>query len=83
MRLYYMTTLETAEKYILPERRMKASTFDKLNDPFELLSASRGDGLQRKIFTRLREYWVKNLGIICTAKDWKSPVMWAYSPVRN
>jgi hypothetical protein len=40
MRLYYMTSLETLEAHILPSNRIKVSTFDTVNDPFELLSIS-------------------------------------------
>ena len=40
MRLYYMTTLETLESHILPSLRIKISTFDTVNDPFELLGVT-------------------------------------------
>jgi hypothetical protein len=49
MRLYYMTTLEVVEICILPEWRLKLSTFDKVNDPFELLCADQGDKLQHRV----------------------------------
>lgn len=41
MRLYYMTSLETLEQHILPELRIRLSTFDTVNDPFELLKEPR------------------------------------------
>jgi hypothetical protein len=78
MRLYYMTKLETAEKYILPEWRMKLSTFDKVNDPFELACADQGDKVQRHLLRILREHWTKRLGIMCFSASWKSPLMWAH-----
>lgn len=56
MRLYYMTHLERAEKYILPEWRMKLSTFDKVNDPFELLCAAQSDRTNKHILKILREH---------------------------
>ena len=78
MRLYYMTSLETAEQYILPEKRMRLSRFARLNDPFELMSFNQGGAEERYIFKMLREHWEKSLGVICFGKHWKSPVMWAH-----
>jgi hypothetical protein len=78
MRLYYMTNLETAEKHILPEWRMKLSTFDKVNDPFELLCADQGDQTQKHILKILREHWTRRLGFICFSANWESPLMWAH-----
>ena len=78
MRLYYMTKVETAEKHILPEWRMKLSTFDKVNDPFELLCADQGDKFQRRILKVLREHWTTRLGFISFSTNWRSPLMWAH-----
>ena len=78
MRLYYMTKLETAEQHILPEWRMKLSTFDKVNDPFELVAADQGDKLQRHILKILRDHWTKRLGFISFSTNWRSPLMWAH-----
>lgn len=78
MRLYYMTSIEVAVKYILPERRMRLGTFDRLNDPFELLCARMSDGDTRYVFKLLRDHWVNTLGVLCMGKHWKSPLMWAH-----
>lgn len=78
MRLYYLTKLETAEKHILPEWRMKLSTFDKVNDPFELLCADQGDNFQKHVLNVLREHWTKRLGFISLSTNWRSPLMWAH-----
>lgn len=78
MRLYYMTALDTAVKYILPEKRMRLSQFARLNDPFELMSFHQGGAEERYIFKMLRDHWDKSLGVICFGKHWKSPVMWAH-----
>jgi hypothetical protein len=78
MRLYYLTELEIA-KLILKERRMKLSLFNELNDPFELLGASIGDKLARRIFkVILQKHWTENIGLICFSEDFRSPVMWAH-----
>jgi len=73
-----MTSLRTAEEHILPEWRMKLSTFDKVNDPFELLAADQGDRLQRRILKALRDHWTKRLGMISFSTSWTSPLMWAH-----
>jgi Protein of unknown function (DUF2971) len=78
MRLYYLTKLDTA-KLILKERRMKLSLFGELNDPFELLGASIGDKLARRVFkVILSGHWSQTLGLICFSDTWQSPVMWAH-----
>jgi hypothetical protein len=78
MRLYYMTTLETLEKFILPENRLRVSTFDRVNDPFELLSYRQGDKRQRRHFASLYNHWVKTLGFVSLSESWQSPLMWAH-----
>ena len=78
MRLYYMTSLETAVDHVLPEKRMRLSQFARLNDPFELMSFSQSGAEERYIFKKLREHWEKSLGVICFGRHWKSPVMWAH-----
>ncbi len=78
MRLYYMTSLETLEKYILPELRIRLSTFDTVNDPFELLGVQQSDPESRHHFAGLYEHWVKTLGFVSFSDNWKSPLMWGH-----
>ena len=78
VRLYYMTTLETLEQFILPELRIRVSTFDKVNDPFELLGARQSDRPGRRHFAALYDHWVKTLGFISLSDNWKSPLMWGH-----
>lgn len=78
MRLYYMTSFDTATRFILPEKRMRISQFDRLNDPFELMSVRMEGKHERFVFKLLREHWVKNLGVICMGTHWKSPLMWGH-----
>ncbi|MGY2488217.1 DUF2971 domain-containing protein [Cupriavidus sp. CP313] len=77
MRLYYLTAQIWAEK-ILRERRLKLSTIDELNDPFELQGVAIGERQLRRIYRLLHEHWTKNIGMICTSTSWQSPVMWAH-----
>jgi hypothetical protein len=78
MRLYYMTTHEAATKYILPERRMKLSLFNELNDPFELQPYSLSDKALRRLNGALKDHLAAKQGLICFSDNWKSPVMWAH-----
>jgi len=78
MRLYYMTSLETLEQYILPELRVRLSTFDKVNDPFELLGTSQSSRADRRHFASLYNNWVKTLGFVSFSDNWKSPLMWGH-----
>lgn len=78
MRLYYMTTLDTLERFILPELRIRLSTFDQVNDPFELLGVRQTDKEGRRHFSALYYHWVKTLGFVSFSDNWKSPVMWGH-----
>lgn len=78
MRLYYMTQLETFEKYILPEQQIRISTFDRVNDPFELLGQIKNGNRQKHDFAWLRKYWTEAFGFISFSDNWRSPLMWAH-----
>lgn len=78
MRLYYMTSLHTLENFILPYNRIRVSTFDTVNDPFELLAMGKLSRRQRRDFEWLYEHWVSTLGFISMSESWKSPLMWAH-----
>src|SRR5262245_19701736 len=73
-----MTKLETAVRHILPEWRMKLSTFDNINDPFELLCADQGDTRQRRHHRVLRRSCAKLFGFLSFSTNWRSPLMWAH-----
>lgn len=78
MRLYYMTSLETLEQHILPELRIRLSTFDTVNDPFELLCMRQGTKNGRKVMADLYKHWASTLGFVSFSDNWKSPLMWAH-----
>ena len=78
MRLYYMTTLETLEQFILPEQQIRISTFNTVNDPFELLGAIRGGKVGQRNFRWLRDHWTNTMGFISFSDNWRSPLMWAH-----
>lgn len=78
MRVYYMTSHAVAAEHILPERRMKLSLFDDLNDPFELLPYALSLGEARTVSRVLQSSIAKKMGLICFSDNWRSPVMWAH-----
>jgi hypothetical protein len=78
MRLYYLTTSDTAVEHILPERRLKLSRFDDLNDPFELLAYAIGEQNMRRAVKAMRSHFASKWGLLCFSDNWKSPVMWAH-----
>lgn len=78
MRLYYMTSHEIAVNHILPERRMKLSRFQELNDPFELKAHSLGEKDIRGVTQMLEREYFSRKGIQCFSDNWRSPVMWAH-----
>ena len=78
MRVYYMTSHRIATEYILPEKRLKLSLFDQLNDPFELQPHSLAEQQLRRINRALREEYFGKRGVLCFTSAWHSPVMWAH-----
>lgn len=78
MRLYHMTSLKTAINFILPERRMRLSRFETLNDPFELKSIKFEGPRGRHILKKVLEHFNDNVGLLCMVKHWESPIMWAH-----
>ena len=73
-----MTTLETLETFILSELRIRLSTFDKVNDPFELLGIRHENKKGRRHFEALFKHWVNTVGFISFTDNWKSPLMWGH-----
>lgn len=64
-------------------RRVKVSTFDSVNDPFELLCHNLGDAEYRRRMGRFKDSLVKGQGMICFSKSRKSPVQWAHYADRH
>lgn len=77
MRLYNLTS----EKWALDNlrnRRIKISTIEDLNDPFELQGLQLSKKEYRIAFRRLKQQLHKNRGILCFSKSWKNPVLWSH-----
>jgi len=62
----------------LYERRLRVSTLDDLNDPFELLPYAMPRLGQQAAFHELRDKPVKEKGVVCFSTTWADPVVWAH-----
>ena len=62
----------------LREQRLKISTLDDLNDPFELLPYNMKDKNLRRALQNTRKDIGRNRGILCFSAGWRDPVVWAH-----
>jgi hypothetical protein len=82
MRCYHFLN----EKYgleVLKNKRLKVSTFDSVNDPFELFCHSLGDRELRKRMGGFKSSTSSSSGMICFSKSMNSPVQWAHYADRH
>ena len=62
----------------LKKRRLKISTLDDLNDPFEFLGVRLPSGKHRKDWEKMKKQLFRQNGIICFSKSWRNPVIWSH-----
>jgi hypothetical protein len=62
----------------LAEKRLKISTVEDLNDPFELLPFGMVDKTKRMALNLARTTWGTTHGMLCFSADWRDPVIWAH-----
>jgi hypothetical protein len=62
----------------LSERRLKISTLDNLNDPFELLPFDLRDRRLRAALSSVKEEFGSRRGLLCFSANWHNPVLWAH-----
>lgn len=68
----------------IEKQRLKASTLDDLNDPFELFSIDMSSSLEfREALRVYRSGLAYKTYIICTSKSWKSPLLWSHYADRH
>ena len=80
MRVYKFLDEEFGLK-TLREKRLKISTLDDLNDPFELLPYNLKDKNQRRALQNTRKELARNRGILCFSADWRYPSSGRIMPV--
>jgi len=67
----------------LTNQRLKISTFDSLNDPFELFPMNTShQPFRLKLKNGFKEI-VPNFGLMCFSKKWNCPVQWAHYAERH
>ncbi len=76
VRMYNLTSACHAISNI-SRSRVKISTLDQLNDPFEILPAPhrKSDGTYERSL-ELKEWATREVGLICFSADWQSSALW-------
>jgi Protein of unknown function (DUF2971) len=82
MRLYRFFNKKYALKGIR-ERRIKISTIDELNDPFEALMFQLPSPSLRKKFEKDRSAFARKYGLLCFSKVWSNALMWSHYADRH
>lgn len=77
MRVYQLAPANYAMQN-LRRSQLKVSTFDDLNDPFELLSAKLPVSSLRKALREFKADAHASMGILCFGPSWENPVMWSH-----
>src|SRR5690242_12659557 len=77
MRVYKFLDSHFALKS-LTEKRLKISTLDDLNDPFDLIPYDLSDKKHRFALRMTRSAVAKSTGMLCFSADWRDPVIWAH-----
>ncbi|MGI4819487.1 MAG: DUF2971 domain-containing protein [Janthinobacterium lividum] len=67
----------------IQNRRLKVSSLETLNDPFELLAYAAKTQIERRIFREMKAGMGKKVGLICFSKTWSNPVQWSHYADRH
>jgi hypothetical protein len=62
----------------LSEKRLKISTLNDLNDPFELLPYELSKPMNRMAMRLMLNQMTTQFGLLCFSSDWKDPVIWSH-----
>lgn len=62
----------------LSQRRLKISTLDDLNDPFEFNHLSIVSEDHGKLWEFIRKATYSQYGVICFSRTWDNPVIWSH-----
>ncbi|MFG6590708.1 DUF2971 domain-containing protein [Sulfitobacter sp. 1A12157] len=62
----------------LAKGRLKISTLDDLNDPYEFNGFSFSTVQSRHLWDRVRKLTFQNSGLLCFSKTWSNPVLWSH-----
>ena len=62
----------------IQNQRLKVSTLEDLNDPFEFQSFRLSNKTLRNAWWKVRDDCFSTLGLICFSKSWSNPVIWSH-----
>jgi hypothetical protein len=83
MKLYHFIS----EKYgleAIEKQRLKASTLDNLNDPFELFAIDMSSSREFRVALRTyKSYLTHKWCLLCFSKTWRSPLLWSHYAERH
>lgn len=82
MKLYHLLHAEYGLAAIR-DRRFKLSTFDTLNDPFELFASDLRDPAIRKLYRDVKEDMTKKMAILCCSKSVSNTLLWSHYADRH
>lgn len=77
MRIYKFYSAQRAREAI-DRRRLKISTLNDINDPFEFGALAAETEEHRTAFKKMRDNVMRNKGIVSFSKSWKSPLLWSH-----
>ena len=77
MRLFHFVSSEHGLAAIR-DQRYKISTYDNLNDPFELFAADFSDPEIRTHFRASKNRIAQLVGLLCCSKSWNSTLLWSH-----
>jgi hypothetical protein len=74
---YHFLSSENAIKN-LERKRIKVSTIDTLNDPFEFMPYKKYPFQKRQEFNKVYRAVSRKWGILCFSQTWKEQLLWAH-----
>ena len=77
MRLYHFLRADYALDD-LRRSRLKISTFDDLNDPYELWAAAQTSPDLRRRLRGFKEEMASKHGLLCFSTNWHQPLLWSH-----
>ena len=77
MKLYHFTSAKHGLGAIR-DQRFKLSTYDSLNDPFELYATELSDPLIRESYRSFKSKVIASTALLCCSKSWHNTLLWSH-----
>ncbi|AYM13425.1 DUF2971 domain-containing protein [Agrobacterium tumefaciens] len=77
MRLYYYTKLQYGLMAVR-DQRIKISSFETLNDPFDFVGIATSNEDDRRTVQAHKDDIKSRAGLLCMSETWKEPLMWGH-----